>query len=454
MLENDGLIEATGNHILDHAGIGGTFVNRSTFLKSGGGSNSTIDVLLDLDGGTVQADNGTIVLTRGAIFTNGTLTAAASANVDLESGTFEISGVLGGDPEGVVRTSSAAILRPLDGVSGALGFGGVGLAWEAGTIQGPGRIVNSGLLEAKGGLIKLVTGILENNDTLLWSNGNINLDGGLLENDGLIEATGNHILDFAGLGGTFVNRATFLKSGGGSNSTIDVDIVQESGSELAVDNGNLVLARTTDHQAGAILTGDGGKLDITGTLVNQGITAPGGEPGNLRWSGTWAPTASGELAVDLGGLTPVVEHDQLQITGAAVLDGMVRVALINGFTPQLGDAFTVMTCSGGCGGSFDGVIAPPGFSFDVVVNANDVQLVAGEPPTGPQLDITGSCPGPTAIDISRRIARWRVGDPALRVGRLLHRPRRRLRRHRARPRRPATRQRRQPPTATESSDST
>ena len=198
VLENDGLIEAASNNTIDFAGEGGTFVNRATFVKTEGGSLTTIDVLVDLDGGTIQADNGTIALTRSGVFTNGTLTADADRVVDLESGTFEISGILGGDPEGVVRTSSAAILRPLDGVSASLGFGGTGLAWEAGTIQGPGRIVNSGLLEAKGAPTNVITGILENNATLLWSNGHINLDGGLLENDGLIEATGNHTLDFAG----------------------------------------------------------------------------------------------------------------------------------------------------------------------------------------------------------------------------------------------------------------
>ena len=50
-----------------------------------------------------------------------------------------------------------------------------------------------------------------------------------------------------------------------------------------------------------------------------------------------------ELLVEIGGLTPNQEHDQVNISNRAVLDGILNITLIDGFSPSLGDTFEIMT---------------------------------------------------------------------------------------------------------------
>jgi VCBS repeat-containing protein len=56
--------------------------------------------------------------------------------------------------------------------------------------------------------------------------------------------------------------------------------------------------------------------------------------------------AAGTVDIELGGTTPGInatDYDQLKITGAASLAGTLKVSLTSGFTPAIGNTFTIMT---------------------------------------------------------------------------------------------------------------
>ena len=85
-----------------------------------------------------------------------------------------------------------------------------------------------------------------------------------------------------------------------------------------------------------------GTFDLTSPIVNTGTVSPGLSPGLLTMTGSTYPQ-NGTLHVEIGGFTPGTQHDQLAVTVAAQLGGMLRASLINGFAPKKDDAFTVLT---------------------------------------------------------------------------------------------------------------
>ena len=65
------------------------------------------------------------------------------------------------------------------------------------------------------------------------------------------------------------------------------------------------------------------------------------------------------LEIEIGGLVPRDEHDQLIVTGTATLDGTLSVALIDDFVPLISETFTVMTY-GSVSGIFCSLLVPDG----------------------------------------------------------------------------------------------
>lgn len=91
--------------------------------------------------------------------------------------------------------------------------------------------------------------------------------------------------------------------------------------------------------SGAVLRGTN---TINGSLVVAigGIFAPGASPGCTPIAGDY--TNAGTLEIELGGLTPCTEYDQVQVTGTAFLGGTLDVLLFGGFTPTNGQEFVIL----------------------------------------------------------------------------------------------------------------
>ncbi len=136
-----------------------------------------------------------------------------------------------------------------------------------------------------------------------------------------------------------------------------------------------------------------GTLTGTGPLAyiqSNGTHAPGGSPANVTVTGSYAISATGTLAIEIGGTTAGSEYDRVQVVndlmvspGAAVLDGTLAVELVDVgsglFVPSVGDMFTILTAMGGVTGSFATENLPMvaggrGLTWQVHYNASDVTL--------------------------------------------------------------------------------
>jgi autotransporter-associated beta strand protein len=144
-----------------------------------------------------------------------------------------------------------------------------------------------------------------------------------------------------------------------------------------INNGVLQLDGSIDS---ATFVNSGGTLAGTGTVfnnvTNSGVVSPGDSPGTLHVNNAYVQNATGTLRIEIGGLAPG-QFDQLQ-TGTASLNGTLQLVRLNLFTPQVGDAFTILTAAGGVSnqfsaldrGLFNTLITPT-----VVYNPNDVMIV-------------------------------------------------------------------------------
>jgi hypothetical protein len=163
----------------------------------------------------------------------------------------------------------------------------------------------------------------------------------------------------------------------GNNNHIDV----AAGAELNINNsfnlngkqllvsgdGRLNINNNTDAGTGTVIVAGGtvgGSGRVNGGLTNGnaanpgGTVSPGTSIGTLTVDGTYNQHSSSTLEIELGG-TADGEFDVLAVNGLAILDGLVDVSLVNGFTPQIGDMFEFLTATN-------------------IVDVNVIELVPGD----------------------------------------------------------------------------
>jgi len=183
---------------------------------------------------------------------------------------------------------------------------------------------------------------------------------------------------FANAGSTVINAGTFTNYGTLVNSgTVQVGVV---GPGALINHGGVVNTGTFEVAAAGQVTGSGsyvqtaaaaqtivngtfahnialqagaltGSGTIQGTVQNSGgLLLPGNNGlGTLTIKGQYAQGFGGTFGVNLAGLSQGVTYGLLAVqgTGAAVtLGGGLKVGLLNGFSPSLGNTFGVLTCTG------------------------------------------------------------------------------------------------------------
>jgi hypothetical protein len=132
------------------------------------------------------------------------------------------------------------------------------------------------------------------------------------------------------------------------------------------------LGNATSLDVTKILTATG-NATVNGNFVNNGLVqgpngsgqeltftqfvkGAGSTTGNIEYAGSYSPGNSpavitaeniefdptSTLILEIGGLTPGTQYDQLDISGKAILGGTLQIALINGFTPTAGESFHIL----------------------------------------------------------------------------------------------------------------
>lgn len=136
----------------------------------------------------------------------------------------------------------------------------------------------------------------------------------------------------------------------------------------------------------------GGTPVIQGNLLGGGRVAPGNSPGIITVNGNYTQSATSVLEIEVGGLTPGTQHDQVRVGGVATLDGRHDFPIINGFVPTLGQEITFLDTfdPDGAGGAPRGSIAAgtrpsqafapglqaanPNLAFRIIASPTDVKL--------------------------------------------------------------------------------
>jgi hypothetical protein len=134
---------------------------------------------------------------------------------------------------------------------------------------------------------------------------------------------------------------------------------------------------------GGLLTGQGtiitGSGPIPGQLENRGGTvAPGNGIGTLTIDGRFASGHAATMAFEIGGVA-AGQFDLINVIGDIAVDGTLVVSLVNPFTPSVNNSFTILTATGKLAGSFDQLQLPDGINWKVNYNADNLELVVGDP---------------------------------------------------------------------------
>src|SRR5262249_10344118 len=121
---------------------------------------------------------------------------------------------------------------------------------------------------------------------------------------------------------------------GGGTTTFHDDMIH-NGAEIRTSSG----ARTVflGAETGA------GNFTGSGTVEFQGDLRPGNSPAAVSFGGDMELGHSAKLFVEIGGPAAGMNFDQLNVANRASIDGTLGVALINGFTPTVGQRFDIVT---------------------------------------------------------------------------------------------------------------
>lgn len=177
-----------------------------------------------------------------------------------------------------------------------------------------------------------------------------------------------------------------LPAGAGGDASLTVS----NGASVVV--GGRLLAWPGGHvhlQGGSINLGAAG-AEISGQLAGWGsvagsvsilggATMPGAPLGRIEIDGDFAQDAASTLTMEIGGLTPGSEYDQLAVTGAATLAGMLQVEIAGDFEPVVGDRFYIVTAGSVLDLSEKVVPLVPGIRLVVLTTATDVSVAATWP---------------------------------------------------------------------------
>jgi hypothetical protein len=358
----------------------GNFTNSGTMTINGGSTFAVIS-----SGNLTNYHSTTKTLTGGTYTVGGTL-SAAGLNIVIDAANITLNGT----GKLVNSTSSANALGNLNTIAST---GSLTLASNA-NFSTVGSFSNSGTLTVnKGSQFTVTTGTLTNLSGGTLTGGTYTVggtmqlpsaNGGIASNAAnltltgssakILDGTSNALAGFNNNTGTLTLASAATLTTSASNFSNSGTVVVSRGTTLTVGGTNNSYAQTAgtttvdgtlmDAGTGAIIV-TGGTIQGAGTLkanvsIGGGATINVGDAGRaglLKITGTYTQLSTGTMNVSIGGTTVGTQFSQLKITGVASLGGTLTAALVNGFTPTVGQTFTVLTASSVAGTFSNSTIA-------------------------------------------------------------------------------------------------
>ncbi len=310
------------------------------------GGNSTWSGDIGGSGGTIQfSDNSVLTNQAGATLTtnfNGSLSGGSAEGTFNNAGTFTKSGGTGTTTIAITANNTGTI--SVD--SGTLSFSSTSVV-----TQHVGTTLTGGTWNVSNGAsINIATG---SNITTIGSAASVTLDGAgssfakvttaLINNQGNFTLKNNRDLTTAG---AFTNSGTVTVQDGTTTMTIgaggSASYTQTAGNTVLV-NGAMIDASAFNLNGGT-LSGNG-TIDAPLTTSGSTIIGPGASPGALVINGNTILGAGNTLAMEIGGLTPGIEHDLITVNGTLTLDGALMIKFFGGYETALtmGSIFEIVT---------------------------------------------------------------------------------------------------------------
>jgi hypothetical protein len=180
---------------------------------------------------------------------------------------------------------------------------------------------------------------------------------------------------------------------------------------LAAVGGNVDVFGTITNAVGAQIVVGGDAIAVFHDQVtNHGqlFVMPGADVVMLE---NLSFASSSALSLELAGANLDDGFGQVEVGGQATIQGTLEVTLASGYTPQLGDAFQVLTAAGGRTGTFGAQLLPAlssGLAWDIDYLPNSLMLsvVAASGGLTADFDADGD------VD-SADLTRWKAGFPTL-----------------------------------------
>ncbi len=346
-----GVFEATMDYSLLNAGSNAVFINEGVFRKSTGSGTLACYVPF-VSAGTVDTQTGELRLQDGSTLNSGCAFTGAGVT-RLNSGTNRLNGVV--YSENLVF--SGTVLAGTGTLNGTM-------TWSSGTLDAGASltVVSNATLNISSGAnyTKLILGNLTNAGTIAWQPiGYLNI-GGALHNlaGGLFDARVDNIsILTTGSNATIINDGVFRKSEGNYTVGCYVPTLNRGTVEVFPGTlrfysgftnplGTIALSGGTFRPGGSLFL-DGGQLTGWGTMladvINDGAICPARSNGVLTVQGTYEQALSGRVEFELAGNIPGTNQSRLNITGAATLRGTLSVRWADGYVPEPGTNYPVMT---------------------------------------------------------------------------------------------------------------
>lgn len=355
------------------ANQGATYENSGLLRKSGGDGTSAITArLVNRMGGVLRSDGGALAYRGNAnLFEAGT-EFAGSGRHRLDQGTdyFFSDGLVNSSAE--LNFAAGRFASQHDRTTAIRGP----VVWSGGEFQGRWGLGAPSLLTAGNGAAKSLRGRFDNDGEVRWEADEalvLSGAGTVWRNAGSFDLRSDAGIAWnANQAVSFDNTGLLRKSAGDGTSTVSAQLSNTG--VIEVTAGTLALPAGFFNEG--VLRGTASFA--AGLLDNRGALSPGLPDGDERIAmltlfGALQQSDSAVLQVDIGLLGA---SDLLSVSGAAHLDGSVRVLAMPGYLPRVGDRFRIATFAS-YSGQVDDIVAvnlASGVVFEPVYGATFLDL--------------------------------------------------------------------------------
>ena len=363
----------------------GDFIAVGGAINASGAAASTFNTVVDLEnGGKITVTPGTTLDMNGAIRLNAGSAIHTDGMLRLDgpttwNGTTSVGGTgtvyQGGNAVVYADTTIGVATYDWDGAGASTTSIGAGstLTLNAGQLDFVGNVFDGTVNIDRG---TLVVNVPAGNWTM---QGTMDLSGGGVGAPALVDGVVMNVTetlnvdDEAHLYAVTVFQPTAVTAlpNAGDTLRLFADAAIRAGATFG-GNGTLV------NVAGSTLTIESGAA-VGVPINNAGTIELGASPGVAKIGG-FSQTSLGSLNIDLDGLTPGTQHDQLIVTGSTVLNGTLNLS--RGYRSAYRDRMNIITAGGPINGIFaqvGGVLQPGNQAFAVTYRPSDVNVTVTIP---------------------------------------------------------------------------